>query len=91
MKTAAPKQRIARGRRLPKRAVISKKLPAKTKASAIVSPDESDEFDWVFDRHDLRYNQPVLPPDVDFKEHLLNLGDVRCNARSPCFKVMSFR
>ena len=37
---------------------------------------EDEDLDWVFDRHDLRYGQPVLPRGSDFKAHLLNLGEV---------------
>lgn len=33
------------------------------------------DTDWLFDRHDLRYRQPLLPEGQDFKAHLLALGD----------------
>lgn len=38
--------------------------------------DESDEDPcWIFDRHDIRYGQALLPAGEDFKAHLLALGD----------------
>ena len=41
-----------------------------------VVDDAEDCPDWIFDRHDLRYGQPLLPPGEDFKAHLLALGDI---------------
>lgn len=37
---------------------------------------QHDVPDWLFDRHDLRYGQPLLPPGEDFKAHLLALGEI---------------
>lgn len=38
-------------------------------------PKMDEEYDWVFDRHDLRYGQAILPEGEDFKAHLLALGE----------------
>jgi plasmid stability protein len=37
--------------------------------------------DWLFDRHDIRYGQALLPPGEDFKAHLLALGEIGADLR----------
>ena len=38
-------------------------------------PNINDEDEWIFDRHDLRYGQSLLPDGEDFKAHLLALSE----------------
>ena len=47
-----------------------------TEPQPVAATDEEDDS-WIFDRHDLRYRQPLLPAGEDFKAHLLALGEVR--------------
>ena len=45
----------------------------------LLSPEdrhEEQDSDWIFDPHDPRHGQPLLPGGEDFKAHLLALGDV---------------
>lgn len=73
MKSVVTKKRAERktARHKGKEPVAKAVLPAPKPAEA-----EEEDDNWLFDRHDLRHGQPLLPKDQDFKAHLMSLGDI---------------
>jgi len=53
----------------------------RVQASFLAMDSADNSPDWIFDRHDLRYRQPLLPPGEDFKAHLLALGKIGADIR----------